>query len=479
MTLIRIENTYSWLTTTDGETKAKLWKALRFREKGYFHSAAYKQRIWDGYIDFFHKESGRFLTGLLPEVRGALQHYGVPFTEQDDRLALKFTTSEVNEDFLGGVKLRDYQVKNINLAVKHQRGLVFAPTSAGKTLIVVGCLKTLPENTPTIIICNRKGLVDQNYEEIKGMGFTKVGRIYDSICEPNVITCLTWQSWDKYKKYAKHVRALLVDEIHDMMSAGVKAVYRQLTNCSYRVGLSATPFKFGGEDLKQKYEVKGYIGPVFYTETEEVVEGGKPTKKGRLTTKHLQERNILSSADLVFYEFKGPELPPYLTYVDAVTHGLAENYHFHDAVSQLALNQKGRTLIIVERIKQGDELLERMPGALWVRGQDNMKTRKEVIHRLKTEKDNLVAIATAGIFNTGINVFVHNLINAAGGQADHTIIQRLGRGLRRADDKQNLKYYDFLFRNNEYLEKHSRKRIKILEREGHTVVVKDRMEFLE
>ena len=44
-----------------------------------------------------------------------------------------------------------------------------------------------------------------------------------------------------------------------------------------------------------------------------------------------------------------------------------------------------------------------------------------------------------------------SLINAAGGQADHLIIQRMGRGLRTAEDKESLKYFDFMFNINDYL----------------------------
>jgi superfamily II DNA or RNA helicase len=426
-------------------------------------------RKWDGYIEFFKKDSGRFLTGLLPEVRAALKHYGTEYTEADARLPLTFGVDTVDDRFLPGITMRDYQVDYINQAIRHHRGVVFSPTGSGKSFILVGILKALKENTPTLVLCNRKGLVDQNYEEIKKFGFDKVGRIYDQICEPGVITCMTWQSWDKFKDRAKYVRALLVDEVHDMMSAGVTAVYRQLPNCSVRIGLSATPFKEGGKDMKHKYEVKGYIGPVLLVSS---IEGGKPT------THSLQERDILSEAEVTFHEYKGPELPPHLIWTDVVTHGIAENQDFHDTVSQLALAQKGRTLIIVERIKQGDFLQDRIPDALWVRGQDNLKTRKEVIERLKTDTGNTVAIATAGIFNTGINVFLHNLINAAGGKAAHTIIQRFGRGLRLANDKERLLYFDFLFRNNSYLEKHSMKRIDILKKEGHVVHVRPPFDYM-
>jgi superfamily II DNA or RNA helicase len=135
-------------------------------------------------------------------------------------------------------------------------------------------------------------------------------------------------------------------------------------------------------------------------------------------------------------------------------------------------------LILVDRIAHGDALHGLLPGSLWVRGQDNAKTRKSVIKELQ-KSENCLAIATQQIFNTGINVKVHNLINAGGGQADHQIIQRMGRGLRTADDKDVLNYIDFLFEINPYLQDHSKKRIKILTEQGHKISVESlREEFL-
>jgi len=49
----------------------------------------------------------------------------------------------------------------------------------------------------------------------------------------------------------------------------------------------------------------------------------------------------------------------------------------------------------------------------------------------------------------------------------------MGRGLRTADDKEDLNYYDFLFEINDYLQDHSKKRIKILTDEGHEVKIKE------
>ena len=111
-------------------------------------------------------------------------------------------------------------------------------------------------------------------------------------------------------------------------------------------------------------------------------------------------------------------------------------------------------------------------GSHWVQGKDNAATRKEVIRKLQKD-EHCIAIATQQIFNTGINCFLHSLINAAGGQADHLIIQRMGRGLRTAADKDGLNYYDFIFEINPYLKDHSNKRINILKQEGHEVSIKE------
>jgi superfamily II DNA or RNA helicase len=246
-----------------------------------------------------------------------------------------------------------------------------------------------------------------------------------------------------------------------MMSKECKEIYQKLVNASVRIGMSATWAKFGGSDKPQKYEVKGWIGPEF---------ADPDSADGRISTKDLQSRNILSSAECHFFKIAEPKLL-YEIYIDAVTKGIAENDYLHDMTARLINKLIGRSLIIVERIEHGDRLHDRIPGSFWVRGQDTSETRKDIVNKLKVEKGNVVAIATAGIFNTGINVFVHNLINAAGGQADHEIIQRFGRGLRRTADKEHLSYYDFFFENNDYLEKHSRKRIRILEKEGHKVSV--------
>jgi superfamily II DNA or RNA helicase len=467
MSVIQIENDFSWLITDNEEVRLKLWKCLRFREKDYAFRAAYKMKVWDGYKDFFSKDSGRFLTGLLPEVQLALKHWNVGYEVKDFRTPSAFAVEQVDENFLPGLKLRDYQVDYINQALTHKRGLVCSVTGSGKTYVMVGIIKALKPGTPVLVLCNQTDLVEQNAADIKKYCTDTVGRVHGESKELDAtIHVCTWQSIKHLKHMLPKYKCVIVDEIHLMMSPKVREIYRRLHSASIRIGLSATAFKFDGKDAVQKYSTKGFFGPPFYVKS---IEGGKPT------TKKLQERDIISEADFTFFTISEPHLP-YETYGDAVTKGIAENTYFHDVVSQLALMCKGRTMILVERIKQGDKIKERIPEAAWISGKDNRKTRQWVIERLRSDK-NCIAIATTGIFTVGINVFIHNLIDAAGGKAEHSIIQRLGRGLRPAGDKDKLHYYGFYLSMNPYLEKHSVQRIKTLEKEGHKITLKDKFDF--
>lgn len=350
----------------------------------------------------------------------------------------------------------------------------FVPTH--NTNIMLGIMKALPPNTPILFLANRKQVVRQNYKAMLKWGFKNVGIFNGDVHEPNLITCANVQSVHHLGKLLPKFKALIVDEVHRMASDTAVKAYRKLTGCGIRIGISATPFKFEQRkknkvevtegDKVHKYTLKGFFGPVFQ-------------RKERVTTEKLQERGILSKSQCFFYPIDEPQNIHFDIYQDAVTNGVAQNWHFHQVVKHLVGTLKGRTLILVERLAHGDTLNKLIPGSLWVQGKDDDETREYVIQSLTNAKGNVVAIATQQIFSDAINVFIHNFINAAGGKAEHDIIQRMGRGLRTANDKEILTYYDFLFRINNYLEDHSRKRIRILKEEGHEIIIKDKLDFLD
>jgi superfamily II DNA or RNA helicase len=469
---LHIDNVFSQLLTDDQEFRDKLWAAMRFREKGYFFSPAFKQHRWDGYREFFSKKNGKFLTGLLPEVEYALRKYNHDFTATDKREQIKFPFQNVDNQFLNkwmppdapGITLYDYQVDLINQAIKYKRGIVKAPTGAGKTGIFIGILRALP-SVPALVIQDTKDLCEQNYDNLVKWGFKNVGMYYGSTKKtqrPNIITCVTVQSLKKLEPIFPKIKAIFVDEVHDLISDVPVSVYKKLIWTPIRIGISATPFK----DKTHRFKVRGHFGAPFKT---------KATESGELTTAELQQRGILSGSVCTFYEVDEPQIP-YEIYQDAVKYGLEENHHLHEMVKKIALAEKGRRLIIVERLAQGDSIAAMIPGACWIQGKDDVSLRKAVVEKLKSA-DNIIAIVSQKLISKGLDVKIHSLINVAGGKAAHSMIQRMGRGLRLAGDKDILHYYDFLFNINDYLRDHSEERIKIIRQEGHPLVIKEEFDL--
>lgn len=466
---LHIDNVFSQLLTNNEEFKEKLWSAMRYREKGYFFSPAFKQHRWDGYREFFSKKNGKFLTGLLPEIEYALNKYKYDFTVNDKREQIEFPFKNVDNQFLNkwmppeapGVTLYDYQVDLINQAIKYKRGIVKAPTGAGKSLTMAGILRALP-SVPTLVIQDTKDLTEQNYDNLIKAGFKNVGIYHGTKKKANIITCVTVQSIKKLEPIFPKIRAIFVDEVHDLISDVPTSVYKKLIWTPIRIGMSATPFK----EKTHKFKVRGHFGPVFKT---------KATESGELTTRELQDRGILSGSICTFYEVDEPQLP-YEIYQDAIKYGLEENNHLHQMVKKIALAETGRRLILVERLAQGDAIAALLPGACWIQGRDDVDVRKQVIERLKSA-DSIIAIVSQKLISKGLDVKIHCLINAAGGKAVHSMIQRLGRGLRTAGDKDILHYYDFLFNINNYLRDHAEERIKCITKEGHPIVIKEEFDL--
>jgi superfamily II DNA or RNA helicase len=459
--------------------KGKLHRGLRARPKGYWAATSYKKKKWDGFKEFFNEKTGIFLTGLLPEVLLSLRVLDRPYTIEDRTYKPVWLNNEIDDDFLDQwrptgydpLKLHDFQPDLVNQGMKYNRGIIKAPTGAGKTYIMISMIHNLPPGTPVLFLTKGKQLVKQNYDEMKLWGVKNVGLWCDGYKELNDVMCATIHpaTFEGLADMLPKFKVIFVDEVHDAVSDVPVSAYRKMTAAAVRIGFSATPFRWNTPkemDKVHMFTVKGHFGPVLKTRT---------TESGFLTTKDLQDRGILSKSDCTFYPITNPDLA-YEPFQEAIKLGLEQNFDFHKTVVRLARKCEGRTLIIVERIEQGEYLHQLMPEAHWIQGKDSLAVRDPVIEALR-KSEHCCAIVMRQIITAGINVKIHNLINASGGKAPHNFIQQLGRGLRTADDKDILKFYDFIFKINPYLWRHSDWRVKILENEGHAVTIKDSIDF--
>lgn len=376
----------------------------------------------------------------------------------------KLEYEPISSDILSeaGITLHDYQVDVANLALAQKRGVVKCATGGGKTMIFTSILKALGDKYPAMMICRNKSVVNQTYEAFKRSGLQNVGRVHMDYTEPNIVTCITSQSLHKVPELIPRTKILLVDECHEWASKHSQRHLKLFENTICRLGFSATPWN---EDPVHDMKLQAWIGP-------ELCDVG---------IEYLRDQKILSSCHAHFYRVQVPERykntdDKAKTFFDSDTAGIVENENLQNKIADIVAGIKeGRILILVRRLPHGDKLKELIPDAHWIRGEDNHATREHVLDQLRSSESPKVVAIMSAIGFYGLNVLCHHLINACGGKDANLLIQKVGRGLRKGIDKDHLEYHDFIFEGDRFLQRHSKSRIEVLQNEGHTVTVEERI----
>ena len=106
------------------------------------------------------------------------------------------------------------------------------------------------------------------------------------------------------------------------------------------------------------------------------------------------------------------------------------------------MKSSGNTLILVDRISAGEKLKELIPGSVFINGAVKVKDRKETYKEVH-DSDNMVIIATYGVAAVGINIpRIFNLVLFEPGKSFVRVIQSIGRGVRKAKDKDFVQIWD-------------------------------------
>jgi superfamily II DNA or RNA helicase len=172
---------------------------------------------------------------------------------------------------------------------------------------------------------------------------------------------------------------------------------------------------------------------------------------GRLSASELQEAghlanchvNIVQLVDHVEYKDYQQELKYLTTNVDRIAH-----------IAQLVdqIKESGNTLILVDRLECGKllqtelstmfSLLTDKPDVIFVSGNTKSKDRKDEYDEIATST-NKVIIATYGVAAVGINIpRIFNLVLFEPGKSFVRVIQSIGRGIRKAQDKDHVEIWD-------------------------------------
>jgi len=110
-------------------------------------------------------------------------------------------------------------------------------------------------------------------------------------------------------------------------------------------------------------------------------------------------------------------------------------------------------LILVDRIETGNFIINEIPDSVFVSGKIKSKDRKEQYREVATADDKII-VATYGVAAVGINIpRIFNLVLLEPGKSFVRVIQSIGRGVRKADDKDFVQIWD-ITASSKYAKRH-------------------------
>ena len=430
------------------EYRRKIANKLKFQVPYARYLPQYKLGRWDGNISFFGI-GGTGYVNHLDIIVNTLVDAGVEIAEiTDNRVKHDLSFDIIDENYWAGktwpkghpaegepIVLRDYQVETINKFIDNPQCLQEVATGAGKTIITATLSHLCEKIGRTLVIVPNKSLVTQTEEDYVNVGLD-VGVYFGDRKElGKTHTICTWQSLNILDKKTKNaeatltlaefldgVQTIIIDEVHQAKADVLKKLLTQnLRNAPIRWGLTGTI-------PKEQFEFQSIlasIGPVINQ-----ISAKELQDKGVLSKCHV---NVVQLLDTTVYNSYQEELKYLVTNKDRVKY-----------LAKMCNNIKdsGNTLILVDRISAGEQLQEAIPDSVFIKGDVKLKDRKEQYDEIK-EATNKVLIATYGVASVGINIpRIFNLVLIEPGKSFVRVIQSIGRGIRKAEDKDFVQIWD-------------------------------------
>ena len=432
----------------DLTTRKDLVNKFKYEIPGARYLPAVRLGRWDGKVAYFQLGGSTYIN-LLPDILPVLDQRGYDIDVEDVReYRTTFDFEQVTEDTFADILwpkghpaagqpivLRDYQIEIINKFLENPQCMQEVATGAGKTIMTAALSASVEKYGRSIVIVPSKSLVTQTEADYINMGLD-VGVLFGDRKEyTKTHTICTWQSLNALVKNSKNyetdvtigefiegVVCVMVDEAH---SAKADALKSMLTTIFARV-----PIRWGltGTVPKEEYAFQALhccIGPVI----------------GRLSASELQEAGHLSNCHVNIVQ-----LADYVEYKDyqAELKYLLETEDRLDYIAELInkITETGNTLVLVDRVGPGKLLASKINNAVFVSGATKAKDRKDEYDDVAISDDKVI-VATYGVAAVGINIpRIFNMVLLEPGKSFVRVIQSIGRGIRKAEDKDFVQIWD-------------------------------------
>ena len=433
------------------EARRKLANTFKYENPFARYHPAFKLGRWDGTNSLFGIGGNGYLS-QLEKIMEILTNMGIEISDVEDlREPVKLKFDAVTEHYWADqgkvwpkghpdegnpIMLRDYQVEAINKFLENPQALQEIATGAGKTITTATLSQLCEQYGRTITIVPNKSLVEQTEEDFINVGLD-VGVYYgDRKDLGKTHTICTWQSLNILEKKSKNhehdiltlaefldgVRAVIVDEVHMAKAEVLKNLLtKNLSNACIRWGLTGTVPK----EAFESESIFASIGPVV----------------GGIKAHELQEMGVLSNCHVNIVQML--DIPEFKGYQEELKYLVTDSDRMQ-YISKLIkqISESGNTLVLVNRIDSGKFLINEIDDAVFISGEVKTKDRKEEYDEIKTS-DKKIIVATYGVAAVGINIpRIFNLVLLEPGKSFVRVIQSIGRGIRKAKDKDFVQIWD-------------------------------------
>ena len=430
------------------DARRALMQKFEFEVPGARYMPSVKLGRWNGKVSYCSLAGSTYIN-LLEDIIPILEELNYSIELEDMReYRTQFNFTEVEKDTFKDVlwpkghvcegqsiELRDYQVQVINEFLKNPQSIQEVATGAGKTIMTAALSKSVESYGRSIVIVPNKSLVSQTEEDYINMGLD-VGVYFGDRKEYfKQHTICTWQSLNILLKNTKRgkvectigefiegVVCVIVDEVHMAKADALKALLTGvMSHVPIRWGLTGTVPKARYESIALQIS----LGPVI----------------NKLSAKELQDKGVLAKCHVNIVQLQDEQ--EFSNYQSELKHLLSDDKRLDKMASLIdSIQQSGNTLILVDRINAGHALVERLDDAVFVSGGMKVVDRKEEYDDVAIS-DNKIIVATYGVASTGINIpRIFNLVLIEPGKSFVRVIQSIGRGIRKADDKDFVQIWD-------------------------------------
>lgn len=466
---------YLKISCTEG-VKRELYEHFSFFAPNYRFHPKYKKKLWDGKIRLFNRRTGQIYAGLLKNIAQFCRDRNYQLETDFSVSDVPFSEHELDE-FIHELCLtktpRNYQREAIIKAIRKKRISFLSPTASGKSFIIYLILRILNVKsllivpTTSLVLQMRSDFIEYSENDEKWLAEDEISIVMGGYSKENLnnITISTWQSiYDMPPAWfdEQNFECVILDEMHGCKATSIVKIMESIKDAEYRIGLTGT---FDDSQIMEMSAI-GLFGPVF-----EVVE-----------TKELIENKTLSDLMikcLIFnYGDESKKAVAATSYPEEIDF-LVGHKKRNEFIKNLALSLEGNTLLLFGRVESHGKILykellsnTKNKKIFYVSGEIKSDIREEIRKTVEEEKQDCIIVASLGVFSTGVNIVnLHSIIMTHPTKSKIKVLQSIGRGLRRGDDKTKVTFFDvsddlkWKSRVN-YTYKHFLERLKVYVKSG-------------